>query len=487
MPVIVNLALTPYLIHGIGLTQFGIYSLVATITIFLGSFDGGIGMTTQRFFSIHAGEKDRVATTRLLCTLVAIVTGAGLVFAVADWFAAPLFISLFRMPHQYYSGTTFLLRTFGLLIVINLLQSLFVSLLKAHQRFGVTSKAVIFSYLAWSGGIVLAVQDGSALKGIALALILEQVVDTALILPFVGPYISRNDLALSSRDELRRFFRFAWRVQTMGISSLVNMQFDALIIGAFLPIKNVGLYNAGANPATQVRFVAGAVLPPAANRMASTYASEGEVAAKAEMAKLQRLWVVGTAAWCSAALGAAYFGVLAWLGSEFRTAALVCTILLGGYAVSLLTGIMTAYAGAVGHPGVGTRYGVLAMVINVVLTVPLIFVGVLGVVAATAVGSVVGSLYLVRIARSRLGRDLPNFLMDVPLVPSLLCGGVTFALEALANPSIPRGPFGLLLSGIPALIGLVLFALTWLGPRRFVTVIKSLRRRRLPVDLLLGA
>lgn len=485
-PVVVNLGLTPYLIHGIGLTQFGIYSLVATITVFLGSFDGGIGTTTQRFFAMYAGQDDRVAITRLLCTSATMVVGGGVVFAVADWFAAPLFIGLFRMPREYYSGTAFLLRTFGLLIVVSLLHSLLVSVLKAHQRFGVTSKSVIFSYLAWSGGIVLAVQDGSGLKGIALALIFEQVVASALILPFVWSYTTRSGVGLTSRAELRRFFAFASRVQTMGLSSLVNMQFDALIIGAFLPIRNVGLYNAGANPATQVRFVATAVIPPAANRLAATYAREGEAAAKVEMAKLQRLWVVGTVAWCSAALGAAYYGVLAWLGPEFRTAALVCTILLAGHAVNLLTGVMTAYAGAVGQPGVETRYGLVGMVVNVVLTVPLILVGVLGVVAATAVGSAVGSLYLLRVARRQLGRDLPNFLLDIPILPALLCFGLTFAIEVVAAPSMPQGPLGLALSGLPALAGLVLYGITWLGPRRFFVLVQSLRRKVLPLDLLLG-
>lgn len=484
-PVIVNLALTPFLIHGIGLTQFGIYSLVATITVFLASFNGGIGPTAQRFFSVYAGREDRVATTRLLCTSVAMVTGAGAVFALADWFAVPLLIHAFGMPARYYSGTALLLRTFGVLVVVSLLHSLLVSLLKAHQRFGLTSKSVILSYLAWSGGVVLAVEDGWGLKGIALALIAEQVVASALVLPFIWAYLSGDGLGFMSWSDLRRFFGFALRVQMTGISSLVNMQFDALIIGAFFPVRYVGLYNAGANPATQAGLVATAVLPPAANRLATTFARDGEAAAKSEMAKVQRLWVVGTTGWCAAALGAAYFGVLAWLGPQFRTAALVCTILLAGYAVNLLTGVMTAYAGAVGQPGVETRYGVVAMVINVALTVPLLFVGVLGVVGATAVGSALGSFYLVRLARRYLGRDLPNFLLDVPVVPALICFGVTLGLEALVGPSVPRGPLGLVLCGLPALVGLILFSLSWLGPRRFVTLAKSLRERRLPLDMLL--
>jgi hypothetical protein len=41
-PVVVNITLTPFLIHGLGIQQYGIYALAATITIFLNSFDGGL-------------------------------------------------------------------------------------------------------------------------------------------------------------------------------------------------------------------------------------------------------------------------------------------------------------------------------------------------------------------------------------------------------------------------------------------------------------
>ncbi|MGH3600258.1 MAG: oligosaccharide flippase family protein, partial [Pseudonocardiaceae bacterium] len=343
-PVVINLVLTPYLIHGLGIDQYGLYALAATITIFLSSFDGGIGPTAQRFFSLYAGRDDRRTTTRLLCTLIAVIVVAGGIVSTADWILSPLIATAFHMPRRYRPESVFLLRTFGVLMTISLLHNLFVALLQARQRFGLTSKATIASYMAWAVGLYFTIQGHHGLRGIALALVGEQVLATLVIVPSALRYLQWRAIRFVPRRDLKHFFGYAARAQTMGIAALVNMEFDALIIGAVLPVRNVGLYNAGANVSTQLRYVATSVLPPVSSQLANTFGRDGEPNTLREMARLQRLWVVATSGWCSAGLGAVYFGIVAWLGQSFRVSAMVCLILLAGHAVNLLTGITTCYA-----------------------------------------------------------------------------------------------------------------------------------------------
>jgi hypothetical protein len=42
-------------------------------------FDGGIGQSSMRYFTLYAGSQDKRATTRLLGTLVALMAGITLV------------------------------------------------------------------------------------------------------------------------------------------------------------------------------------------------------------------------------------------------------------------------------------------------------------------------------------------------------------------------------------------------------------------------
>ena len=468
----VNLVLTPYLIHGLGIDQYGLYALAATITIFLSSFDGGIGATAPRFFALYAGTDDRRTTTRMLCTLGVVIVVAGGVVSAADWVLSPWLASILHMSNAYRPEAVFLLRTFGVLITVSLLHSLFVAVLQARQRFALTSRAVMFSYLAWAAGLALTVRAHEGLRGVALSLVAEQVLATVLIVPSALRYLDLPSVGFQPFADVRHFFAYAARVQTNGIAALVNMELDALVIGAILPIRNVGLYNAGANVSTQLRYAATSVMPPLGNHLATLFGRSGEAATQAEMVRLQRLWVIGISGWCAAGLGASYFAVTAWLGPQFRISALVCLILLGGHSINLLTGMMTSYAGAIGKPGIETRYGVVGMVLNVALTVPLAFVGVLGVVTATAVGSIISSIYLLRVVHTRLSPEIPSFFADVPLLRSVLCAAVTCGLELLVR-GVARGPVGLLVCALPALAGLTCYAVAVLGPRRSIRLLRA--------------
>ena len=56
LPLVFNLALTPFIIHGLGVDIYGIFLLVAVIQQFIGSVDGGVGPSARRYFGIYAGK-----------------------------------------------------------------------------------------------------------------------------------------------------------------------------------------------------------------------------------------------------------------------------------------------------------------------------------------------------------------------------------------------------------------------------------------------
>src|SRR4051812_569503 len=68
-PLVSNLILTPFIIHGLGVERYGLYMHISAVATFLGSFDGGISTSAQRYFAIYAGTDDRLSSTRLLSTL----------------------------------------------------------------------------------------------------------------------------------------------------------------------------------------------------------------------------------------------------------------------------------------------------------------------------------------------------------------------------------------------------------------------------------
>ena len=82
----------------------------------------------------------------------------------------------------------------------------------------------------------------------------------------------------------------------------------------------------------------------------------------------------------------------------------------------------------------------------------------LGVAAGTAVGQIVGSCYLLRIARRGIRADLRSFFAEVPWAALPGAALVALALEVPAYLLAPGGPAGLVVCAVPGLLGLLTYA-----------------------------
>ncbi len=152
-------------------------------------------------------------------------------------------------------------------------------------------------------------------------------------------------------------------------------EFDSLVIGGALSVRALGIYSPGANFANQLSSVASNGLGAAGVHLGHVYGREGEEGAFREFKRLQKMWVVVVTGWTMVAMASAYFGILAWLGPRFRLSGWICIVLTAGASVPLVTGLISMYAGAVGKAGALARYGIVSMVLNIVLTVPMVLPG----------------------------------------------------------------------------------------------------------------
>lgn len=466
-PLAVNLVLTPYVIHGLGVQRFGLYILATSIADFLGTFDGGLYSSSQRYFAVYAGKDDRRSTSRLCLSMMIGVLLVGAAMAALLIPTAPALVSLFHVPPLLRQEGRFLLQALAIVIALELMRGVFAAILNARQRFGLSSMTTIGQYGVYTVGVVATVQNGWGLRGIAVTLLVQTALSTVVLAVGARRYLAWSQMRFMPRRELADFLRYASRAQVAGLSDLINLQSDSMIIGGFLNVQSVAFYSSGRNFASQMRSLPWNAIAPAASLLGHTYGERGPAAVLDEFRHLQRMWVQACSGWIAVAAAAAYFGVTQWLGPGFRLAGIVAVVLLVGYLFRLWAGMMTVYCQTVGHPELEARYGIVSVVVNLALTLALVVpFGVLGVVVATALGQLVGSMYLLYAVRTRLSRDVPSFLDDVPWVASAVAAVVTVALELAAWPILAEGPLGLLEAGLIAVPGLLVFAATLLGPLR---------------------
>ncbi len=466
-----NLVLTPYIIRGFGVERYGIFVLVVTLTGTLTSFDGGVMGAAARYFAVYAGTDDRKSTTRLLVTFCVILTGLGIAISIAAWFLSPVVVGFLNMAAVWRPQAIFLFRTLGILVTTLFIHTLFQQILNSRQRWAWTTFASLATYLLYVIGFVVVIETGRGLRGVAFVFVGQQVLASALVIPVALRYLDRRGIGLLPWSKLRAIMSFSGKLQLNNVAALVVTEVDSLVIGGALSVRALGIYSPGANFANQLSSVAANALVPASVHLGNVYGTDGEERTFREFKRLQRMWVVAVTGWTMVAMAAAYFGIVAWLGPRFQLAGWICIVLTAGAAMPLVTGLIGSYITAIGKAGAFARYGLVSMVVNVALTVPMVLLGTLGVVAATAIGQLIAAVYMLRHVRRSVRSDLPNPLRYVPLLRGAVAAALTLGLEVLIKPYLRVGPLGLLAAGVPALLGLGAFSVLVLGPGRALRIL----------------
>lgn len=456
---VVNVAMTPYVISGLGLRRYSIFLLINTLTMMLSSFDGGLGLSALRYYTLYAGRDDRAATTRLLVTVGGVLGAVFSVLFAALLVAAPHVLSLFKVSPQYQPESLFLLRTLMVIVYVVFLRNLFNSILYARQRFRITALASFTSYAAYTAGLVLTVQNGWGLWGVGFTFVAQQVVASLVTLPATFGYLDRHAIGWMKRHDLLEFLRYAWKVQIAGFITLFTAQKDQLVAAYLLTAQLSGPYGQGASFAEQLRLLPYNAVSPMQALIGNTVGREGPEAAVSTVTRVQRLWVRGITGWFAVGVPAAYFGLQAWLPAGFEVSGTVGAILLAGFFFTMAAQVLLLWALTLGHPELDVRYGGIGLVLNIVLSVILApTAGVIGVVVATAISQTASVFFLTWDARRTLVRVPHWFARDIPW----LAGGgalvITTLLSLAARDALPKGPLGLISCGILTIPGLLFYA-----------------------------
>ncbi len=466
VPILVNIGLTPYVLQGFGTERFGVYLVLVAITSFLGNFDGGIGASAGRYFAVYAGAGDAIKATRLLTTLSGVVVLLGAVIVGILFAISPLVLRVFDVPPALRGEGLFLFRVLGGIVGISLLRNLFVAQLRAHQIYALPSITNTISYFAYAIGLFLSVRYETGLRGMALTFVAQTAISTVVLVPASLRYLDRRGIGLLPWGEVKEFFRFSLRVQSVGLSNLVSAQIDTYVVGGFLGLREVTLYNQGGTFAFQLRSLPMNAIAPIQTVLSRAYGAGGDEQALREFVPLQRLWVKGVAGFSAAGVAAAWFGITSWLGPDFAASGVIAIILLSSDAVNLWTANLTVLLQSTYRAGLELKYAFVTTMANIVLTVPFVLAfGLYGTVAASALAQIGASFYLLHLVRTRWTAEVPSFFREVPVLASLVTAAVTVGLELLARPVIPRGAVGLLLCGALAVPGLLVYVAMTFGLR----------------------
>ena len=442
---LIGFFLSPFIVHSLGTTGYGLWTLVLSLTGYFGLLDLGIRSSVGRFVARYLALNDDRSSNRILSTAFFILACGGLLALTGTIVAAKFFFGSFHVEPQYAAAAKTALIITGLTMSGALPMGTFSSLLVAMERYDILSGVTIVSELTRAALIIVFLKSGHGLVAVALIAFLVSVAQYSTMAVFAKWL--HPALALSwryvDRAAFRELFgfgiyRFIWIVANQLI-----FYSDSVVIGYFLGAGAITYYAIAGSLINYGRTFVSLVTDtfyPAATRLDARQDMEG----------LRELLILGTKVALLVALplciGFIFLGqqfIVLWMGKTYASSALFLIVL----TIPQFTGL-SQYVSALVLAGMA-RHRVLAYLVfaegfaNLVLSVILVQkIGLVGVAWGTVIPDVICTgivipWYTLRILNLSAREYLVRAYVR-PVVASLPIAGLAYAFSRLVEtPSWP--------------------------------------------------
>lgn len=250
----------PYLLRHLGASQFGIWVLASAAVNSGNVLSSGFGDAAVKYVAMYRGRNDSSGIARIVRGMMAINLTLGGLVAVALWSIAPYAAD--HIAHIDAGLRDVCLRSFrvgSLLLVVRSIDGVFVSTVRAFERYGPAVRITMCSRIAALVAAIILVAHGRGVAEIMLATLWISAF-AAVAQGFAVRAIAGKILLLPSMDRktlsmIAGFGCFSW---LQALSSVAFGQVDRIVIGVFLGAPAVACYGLCAQAAQTIHGISGA-------------------------------------------------------------------------------------------------------------------------------------------------------------------------------------------------------------------------------------
>jgi O-antigen/teichoic acid export membrane protein/glycosyltransferase involved in cell wall biosynthesis len=234
--VVVAFFMSPILVHGLGTSRYGIWSLVESVLAYLMLFDLGVAAAVVRYVARFEATQDLDSLNRVFSTSLAIFAAAGVVAMMAALALAGSFTALVKIPAEFVDEGRLMLVLLGFNLAIGLPLNVFPCLLDGLGRF--PAKTTIRTILLVVRSILFLVVLGrkGGLVPLAWAITGCNVVEHLALAAAAWWYLPglRFSLSLIDKATFQTIRSYSLQALLVMVAGRVSFQTDAIVIGAFL-------------------------------------------------------------------------------------------------------------------------------------------------------------------------------------------------------------------------------------------------------------
>jgi O-antigen/teichoic acid export membrane protein len=458
----VSLFTSPFIVAQIGVEAFGFWAIVSAFSAYAALLNFGIGPALMRYVAAHHAleEHEEIARKGVTSMLIAWVFAIIIMVAIAA--------AVVLLPESWTDGWPDEWELALLGVGVNLACISIASAFQAYPaglgRWDLQNIPTALFQVVFTAAVVATLLGGLGLGGLGVAVAAAGLV-MVIAAWLVSRYVWRQSWSLRQlrRADAVELLRYGTNLQLANMVVVINVQADKpVLLAAGGSLRFVAYYELASRVAFSLRSLPVMALGPLATQAAHDAAGQPIAVLRAFYERSLALITNYGAGPLLAICGACYPLMLAWLGTGYTDTSIIVAILGFGYAVNLVTGAGSSIARGCGRPELDRNYSLLGLVINVALTIvgALLF-GPWGVVVATSVGLVVGSMYMLVTMDRWVGSR--TFHRDTPLRSATLsCGlaAVTFAATIIGTEILTTSSRWIYLAY--GGLSVVVFATAWL-------------------------
>ncbi|MDO8949071.1 MAG: oligosaccharide flippase family protein [Actinomycetota bacterium] len=442
-----SLLFTPYLIRSLGQAEYGLYSLVASITAYFVLLDAGVGNALVRYIAKFRVSDDLLQQKRLLGLSVLYYSGIGVVVTLLGLLLQDNLASIFG------GGLTVAeLERAGTMLNITLLNAALALVISAFDRTIIAYERFVLSKCLLIARVILRVMVLTVLLYIGYRAVTVVLVNLVLTVVFGAIAVSFVLFGLRVRPMFSGI-KFSFVREVLGYSTFIFIQMvatqissmtDQVLLGIMTTSVTIGIYAVGAQVAMYFQSIAGSinsVLMPGVVRMVEN--DTCPEALSREMVKVGRLIfiVLGPILVGFAVCGRSFIRL--WAGAANEQAYWVALILMTSMLLFLVQSIGSQILWAMGRHKVQAVLKIGVAVVNIALTVVLIrWRPLVGASLGTAIAYMLGDVVVMNVVFSRdIGISMKTYYAGLfrGVVPCLLLSGLVGGMVTLLDlPDLPH-------------------------------------------------
>ncbi len=388
-PIVFSIFITPVVVKKLGITDFGVYTLVNTIIGFLTLIDLGLNIALVKYISEYYAKKDFISLERLLSSarsLYAIIGFVGLgVFVVLGKYG----MSAFNISGAYQAQLFPVFLLAGLTFFVNSLGWVYANCFPGLQRYDIYHKLNISQLTFLNILILVAVLMGYKLKVIFALNVL------AVGALYIGYRLNIKKVLPGIKityawhwEEIKKSYKFGFIAAMGSLAQSALVQLDRLIIPVFTGPAVLSYYSLPGNVAQKTSGIT-ASLAASVFPMASSLNASGEDAKNKNLyRKMVRLVTIIAAGFTVAIMAFSYKILLFWLNKDFADKGYIILIILAAvYFILALYAPLTNYLMGIGKIKFLTSWSITLAVLNLIALLLLVpYYGILGAAWAYAIG-----------------------------------------------------------------------------------------------------